>query len=187
MFFQQSTFELPKHNDDGRVASQIRLQRFIEIILKKKNWSTVLSDKKEYQTNFLERPKPWQVNSSFFKINSLTIACSLTCHKLSIFAGSNTANIMDTRLTNILFWSLEMHYCIWCFHMVVVRYRIVLKEMTHLWKHNLNSFTRPVPVGQVRQPPGVFGRLWICSIDWSADPWCSAIRIHHADVLFVAR
>ena len=66
MFFQQSTFELPKQNDDGRVASQIRLQRFIEIILKKKNWSTVLSDKKEYQTNYLERPKPWQVNSSFF-------------------------------------------------------------------------------------------------------------------------
>ena len=32
VFLQPSTLELPEHNDEGHVASQIRLQRFSEIV-----------------------------------------------------------------------------------------------------------------------------------------------------------
>ena len=58
---------------------------------------------------------------------------------------------------------------LYCFHMVVVKYHILLKEISHLWKHNLNSSTRPIWVWKVSH--WYFQQV----VDMIGYPWCSAI------------
>ena len=67
-------------------------------------------------------------------------------------------------------YTLGSYIYIYCIYRGYPRHPPKLTEMHHLWKHNLNSSTRPISTRKVNKLRSVFKRLWICSIDWMLIP-----------------